>query len=105
MNSWPVVGAQQVAPVGLHRPEPGALAINIDIARGAPIVLATVCDGIDPPEDARDDVVPAHLIDVRVDAILRGAANGLGDLGGVDEHLGGDAADIQAGTTESTLFA
>ena len=97
--------AQQVAPICLDRPEPGVAPIDVDVGCRAPVVLATEPDRIDSPEDPRDDVAPAHLIDVRVDAVARGAADRLGDFGGVDEHLGRDTADVQAGAAEGALFA
>ena len=99
------VGAQQIAPVGLNRPEPGVLAVHVDIGCRAPVVLAAQRDRIDAPEDARDDVVPAHPVDVRVDAVARRTSDRLGDLGGVDEHLRRDAPDVEAGAAEGALLA
>jgi len=60
----------------------------------APIVLAAERDGIDPAEDARHDVVPAHPVDVGVDAVTGRMPDVGGDLGGVDEQLGRDAPDV-----------
>src|ERR1700758_5077657 len=98
-------GVQQIAPVRLNRPEPGVLVVHVDIGRTAPMVFAADRDWIDPSEDARDDVVPAHPVDVGVDAVARSTPDGVGDPGGVDEHLCRDAPDVQAGATEGALLA
>src|ERR1700689_631511 len=99
------VSAQQVTPVGLNSPEPGVLVVHVDVGRRAPMVLTAEPDWIDPAEDARHDVVPAHPVDVCIDAVARGAPYRVGNLGGIDEHLGRDASDIQAGATERALLA
>jgi hypothetical protein len=99
------LGAQQIAVIGLDRPETGVLVVDVDVGGGPPVVFATDRDRVDAPEHARDDVVPTHPIDAGVDAVAGGGADCLGDLGGVDEHLGGDAPDVEAGSAECSLFA
>ena len=99
------VGAQQIPTVGLNRTETGVPVVDVNIGGGPSVVFTADRDRVDAPEDARDDVVPTHPVDVRVDAVTGGGADRFGDLGGVDEHLGGDASDVQAGSAECSLFA
>ena len=60
---------------------------------------------VDAAEHPRHDVGPAHPVDVGVHPVAGGLAHRLGHLGGVDEHLGRDAADVQAGAAEHALLA
>ncbi len=99
------VGAQQIASVGLDWPEAGVLAVHVDVGGGAAVVFAADPDRVDAAEDARDDVVPAHTVDVRVDTVAGRMTHGLGHLSGVDEHLGGNAPDVQTGAAECALLA
>ena len=69
-----------------------------------PVVLAAARDGVDPAEDAVADVLPAHPVQGGVDAEAGAGGDGVGDVGGVDEHLGGDAADVQAGAAEGAAL-
>jgi hypothetical protein len=68
------------------------------------VVLASGGDGIDAAEHSVHDVRPAHLVDRRVDPVARGIADGLRDLGGVHEHLGGNAPDVEAGAAERRML-
>ncbi len=100
-----VVGPQQVAAVVLHAREAGVRVVDIDVGLGPPVVLAADRDRVDAAEDPRDDVVPSDPVDVGVDAVTRCVADGFGDFGRVDEHLGGNASDVEAGATERSLLA
>ena len=62
-------------------------------------------------EEAGDDAVLVLVDAGHVDALeggvdpeLLGVAGGVGDLGGVQQRLGGDAADVQAGAAELALL-
>ena len=61
-------------------------------------------DRVDPAEHAVADVGPAHLVDGGVDAEMAGARHGPRDVGGVHEHLGRDAAHVQAGAAEGAVL-
>ncbi len=105
VNSFAIVGTQQIAPVGLDRSETRVRAVHIDVGRRAPIVFAARPDRIDAAENPRNDVLPAHPVDVRIHAVPGRTPDRLGHLGGVDEHLGRDAPDVQAGPAEGALLA
>ena len=81
--------------------EPGVPLVERDVAAplGA-VVPPGRGDRVDPAEHAVADVGPAHLVDGRVDPQVPGPAHGAGEVGGVHEHLGGDAADVEAGAAE-----
>ena len=64
-----VVGAQRVAAVRQRRGETGVRTEHRDVRRRTPVVLATHRDRVDAAEDTRDDVGPAHPVDVGVDAV------------------------------------
>ncbi len=101
-----VVGAQRVPAVGLSRPKPGVAGVHPHVGQAALVLFAAGRDRIYAAlEDAVDDVGPADLVDRGVDAVPGALADGLGDLGGVDEHLGGNAPDVEAGATEGALLA
>src|SRR5699024_5120783 len=57
-------------------------------------------DRVDAAEDPVADIAPAHGVDARVDPVSGGFADAGGHLGGVDEHLRGDTADVQARAPE-----
>ena len=99
-----ILGAQQIATVVLDSGETGVPVIDIDIGLSLPVVLAADRDRVDAPEHPRDDVVPPHPVDVGVDAVTRCVADGFGDLGGIDEHLGRNASHVEAGSAEGSLF-
>ena len=92
---------------GLRADEASVLVVDGDI-RGlvaATVVLAALGDLVDAVvEDALHNGVPLHVVDLGVNAEALAFAGGEGDIGCVDVHLGGDAADIQAGATEAALF-
>ena len=85
--------------------EPGVALVERDVAApvGA-VVPPGRGDRVDPAEHAVADVGPAHLVDGRVDPQMAGPAHGAGEVGGVHEHLGGDAADVEAGATERPVL-
>ena len=99
------LGAQRVAAVGLGGAEPGVAGVHRHVGQAPLVRLAARRDRVDAAEHPRHDVGPAHLLDARVDAVTRTVPDGLGDLGGVDEHLGRDAADVEAGAAERALLA
>ena len=93
-------------PVDLDRPRAGEPAGALDDGDAA---------ALDQPGEALEQ--PAHdavLVGVdagHVDALeggadpeLLGLTRGVGDLGGVQQRLGGDAADVQAGAAELVLL-
>ncbi len=98
------VGADRLRPSGgvhgqlLDAGEPGEAFVEGDIrvVFGA-VAAATGRDLVDPAEDPVPDVAPAHVAQFEVDAELRTARRGAGDVSGVHEHLRRDAADVQAG--------
>src|SRR5699024_8009276 len=62
-------------------------------------------DGVDTvAEDALLDALPIHVIQRASQTELVGGAEGASHVRGVDEHLRGDAADVDAGATEDTLL-
>jgi hypothetical protein len=63
-------------------------------------VPATVGDRVDPAEDAVTDVRPADGIQRGIQAVLARVRHGIGNVGGIDVHLGGDATDVDAGAPE-----
>ena len=85
--------------------EPGVALVERDVAApvGA-VVPPGRGDRVDPAEHAVADVGPAHLVDGRVDPQMAGPAHGAGEVGGVHEHLGGDAADVEAGAAERPVL-
>ena len=65
------------------------------------VVLTAGRDRVDPAEDPVADLGPAGRSPrPRAIAERRGVPGGLGEVGRVDEHLGRDAADVQAGAAE-----
>ena len=80
--------------------EAGLALVHGDVLEPAPVVLAGGRDGVDAPEDAVGDLGPAHPGQFRGDAQPAGVAHRLGHVGNVHEHLGGDAAPVQARPTE-----
>src|SRR5690606_17950600 len=85
--------------------EPRVTVVDGDVrAVLAAVALTARSDGIDAAEDPVDDVVPPHPVDRRVDAVLRSGADRVGDLRGVDVHLRGDAAHVEAGAPEGAFF-
>ena len=46
------------------------LFVHVDVVEASSILLATRGDGIDPPEDAVDDVWPAHVVDAQIEPEL-----------------------------------
>ena len=102
------VGAGAVGPLDRMRPvpgEPGVAEVDGDVGAAVhPVLAAAGGDRVDPAEDPVPDVGPAHLVDARVDPVAPGVPDVLGDVGGVDVHLGRDAADVQAGAAEDTVL-
>ena len=68
------------------------------------VVPPGVRDRVDPAEHAVADVGPPHLVDRRVDPEVAGPGDGARDVGGVHEHLGRDAADVEAGAAERAVL-
>ena len=92
---------------GLRANEASVLIIDGDIwgLVTAAVVLAALGDLVNAVvEDALHDGAPLHVVDLGINAEALAFAGGEGDIGGVDVHLGGDAADVQAGATETALF-
>ena len=89
---------------GLRADEAGLAGEDRDVRRALPVGETARWDRVDAAEDAIDDVGPADLVDRRVDAVRRRMGDVLGDVGGVDEHLGRDAAAVEAGAAEDVLF-
>ena len=105
MTTWSAV---RLSPVETSRArgagEAGAAEEDGRVLAMGPVVLAAARDGVDPAEDAVADVLPAHAVRVASMPKPGAGGDGVGDVGGVDEHLGGDAADVQAGAAEGAAL-
>ena len=92
----------------LERPLAGEAGVAEVDRRVRCLVLAVALpaggDRVDPGEHPVADVGPADLVDARVHAVDARPADRLGDVGGVDVHLGRDAADVQAGPAEHPVL-
>ena len=74
-------------------------------AVGAPVALQNIRRvAIDLDERSLDDGWPIDLVDRRVDAETPGIGDGASDIRHVDEHLGRNAAPVQAGPTERSFL-
>ena len=83
------------------------VVINIDVGGfGATTIgFATCRDGVDAiREHSLDNFWPCHIGELRGNVVFAGSANGFGHLRGVNEHFGGDAANIEAGAAEFSFF-
>ncbi len=80
--------------------EAGVLAEQVDVGALGAVALAVGGDRVDPTEDAVTDVRPAHAVEGEVHPQRGGVLRGAGQIGRVDVHLGGDAADVEAGAAE-----
>jgi hypothetical protein len=102
------VGADLDVPVDgdlLGAGEPGVAVVEREVrAAVRAVVVAVDRDGVDAAEDAVADVAPAHLVQRRVDAEPARVPDVLGDVGRVDVHLRGHAADVDAGATEDAVL-
>ena len=84
--------------IGARRDESRFLLKDRDVGAVLDAVAQpTRRDRVDPAEDAFTDVGPAGSAHRAVHAEPRAVAGLVGQVCGVDEHLGGYAADIQAG--------
>ena len=90
-----LTGADEPPTAGVHR-DVGAVVSAVALAPGG--------DGVDAAEHAVADVAPAHLLHAGVDAEVRRMGDGVRHIGGVHEHLRGDAPAVQAGAAEYTFF-
>ena len=98
----PVVDAVDLdGPVG---DEAGVTADDGDVVLAVAVRLARGGDGVDAAEHPVDDVGPADAGDLRVDAEALEATGLEGEVGGVDQHLGGDASPVHAGAAEQVAF-
>ena len=98
-GAWPCVHPR-VDPKPPGTSEGGAAEEHRRVQAVDAVVPAPCGDRVDPAEDPVPDVWPAHPVQRGVDAVSARVGDGVGDLGGVDVHLGGDAPDVQAGTPE-----
>ena len=89
---------------GARAGEPGVTEERGGVGAVDAVVLPAARDRVDPAEDAVADVLPAHPVQGGVDAEPPAGGDGVGDVGGVDEHLGGDAADVEAGAAEGAAL-
>ena len=83
------------------------VVINIDVGGfGATTIgFATCRYGVDAiREHSLDNFWPCHIGELRGNVVFAGSANGFGHLRGVNEHFGGDAANIEAGAAEFSFF-
>ena len=74
------------------------------VGQSFPVVTARLCDRVDPSEDAVPDGGPVGAVEAGVNAQPLAGGRQLGDLGRVDEHLGGNAAHVQTGPAERAVF-
>ena len=74
--------------------------IQGDGVLAAPVVLARVGDGVDPAEHAVPDRGPVDRRRGEVHSESGGIGGVEDPVGRHDEHLGGDAPDVQAGAPE-----
>ena len=79
-------------------------AYSVVLGPLTPVVAPGLRHRVEPPEDPVADVRPADLVDVGVDAEPRAVLGLQGELGGVHEHLGRDAADVAARAAEGRLL-
>ena len=92
---------------GARADEAGVPVVDGDVlAAVAPEVLAALGDRVDAVvEHAGLHRRPVDAVDVGVDVEAGGLADLLDGVGGVDEHLGRDAPDVEAGAPEAPLLA
>jgi hypothetical protein len=76
---------------------------GVRVRLGAPVPSGDR-DRVDPPEDPVPDLGPAGALEPGVDAEPVAVRGGVRDVRGIDEHLGRDAADVQAGAAERALL-
>ena len=92
---------------GLRADKTGVLVVHGDI-RGffaAAVLFTALGNLIDAVgKDSVNDGIPIHAIDLSIKAQPAGLARRQGNIGGVDIHLGGNAAYVEAGPAEGALF-
>src|SRR5699024_2729964 len=69
------------------------------------VLLAAGGDRVDAPEDAVADRRPVHVLQLLGETEAGGVGGGVGEIGGVHEHLRGDAPEVQAGAAEDAVGA
>ena len=84
--------------------EPGLLVVDGDVVGLVAVGLAVVGDGVDAAEDPVPDRRPVGADLTDVDTEASGLPRLLHPVGGQDEHLGGDAPDVEAGAAEPALL-
>jgi hypothetical protein len=89
---------------GVYVDEPRVSLEEGDVAVRQPPLAPAGRDRVDAAEDAVADLGPAGSMEGGVHAQPRPVPGRLGEVGGVDEHLGGDAADVEAGAAEGALL-
>ena len=80
--------------------EVGVVAVHGDVGEAFSVGEAVVGDRVDPPEDAVSDGRPVGSVEGGVDPQFRSSLGGKSQVSGVDQHLGGNATPVHAGTTE-----
>ena len=80
--------------------EAGVLAEQADVPALRAVALPGRRDRVDPAEDAVTDLTPPDPVEGEVDPERRRVLGRAGQVGRVDVHLGGDAADVEAGAAE-----
>ena len=91
---------EEVDPKGARADEARVAAEEVHPFRIASVGLPGGGDRVDPAEDPVPDVREADLLEGRVHSEPGPLAHGPGHLGDVDEHLRGDAPDVETGTAE-----
>jgi hypothetical protein len=93
------------AGVDLARPgEPAGAVVNVDVGQPPAELLARVRDRVDPPEDPVPDRPPVGWTRPGPDAECRPVLGVPLEVGRVDEHLRGDAPDVETGAAEAALL-
>ena len=84
--------------------EPGVLFEDGHVREADAVLAAAGGDRVDAAERTIADIAPSHVIEGGVDAEAGALADVLHDVGGVDQHLGRDAPDVQARAAEGAAL-
>jgi hypothetical protein len=81
--------------------------VHDDVGKAVAILPTSFGDRVDPTEHAVHDRRPIGPDKAGADAVLGcigGCCRRLGDIGGIDQHLRGNAAAVQTGATKEVTF-
>ena len=88
-----------------HKVRGSVVDINVGALVATSVRFATLGNGVDTLiEYAADNGRPIHTLELSLHTVGGGFFRCVSDVGGIDVHLGGNAANIEASTSESALL-